>query len=282
MKIFAKRIATVFIAAALTLGFAMGTESFARGGQRQGPPPWMQTLNAEQQTTAKKILDEHAAQTEPLRKALDEKRAELKGLLQTKSPDTERIRAIQREIGELRGKLLADGVDMHDHFAKAGLPVEKMHKGRPGDLPPRAPGEVAPRLNDNLTAAQKEKARQIINESLPAMQATRKSMDEKRAQLGEIMHSQSPDKAAIERLSREIGELRGQEMVERIELRQKFAEAGLPEKTLAPRKGKPGKGPKGGPKGGHRPDAPRPDGAAPAGEPAPAAPAAPGAQPAQD
>lgn len=85
-----------------------------------------------------------------------------------------------------------------------------------------------------LTPEQRQLAEEIFNENYAAMTATRQALTEKRAQLDEEMASADPDPAAIERLSREIGELRGKMLAARASARAELAKNGLSTDLYAP------------------------------------------------
>lgn len=242
MKI-GKKLATLAIAAALAITFATPQAGNARPGDRQGPPPWMESLTPEQKATAKKILESNAPQMSKLRGELDAKRAELATARKSRTADIKAIESLSREIGELHGKMLVEDLALRAQLRDAGLPVDRM--GRPG--PKAFAGGRARdgmyRLNDKLSAEQKAIAQKILDQSVADMQATRKAIADKGAELDKALKEENPDKARIEQISREIGELHGKTLTERAQLRQKFADAGLPENTLA-KKAKPRKAPK--------------------------------------
>ncbi|MBD5607890.1 MAG: periplasmic heavy metal sensor [Desulfovibrio sp.] len=95
--------------------------------------------------------------------------------------------------------------------------------------------DAAQRGNRNgLTPDQQRMAEEIFNENYAAMDATRRALTEKRALLDEEMASPNPDPAAIERLSREIGELRGRMLAARAKARAELVENGLSADLYAP------------------------------------------------
>lgn len=87
------------------------------------------------------------------------------------------------------------------------------------------PGRYMEQLNDT----QREQARSIFEEARNANSELRGMIRAKRAQLAEMMKSANPDVAAIEALCKEIGQLRGNELVARLETGEKLKQAGLPE-----------------------------------------------------
>lgn len=224
-----KKIATLFLAAALFIGFAMPNHASAKGPRDQAQ--WLESLSADQRASAKKIMEGKAAHMQELHQQLEAKRSELDSLRKSKDPDTQAIERLSAEIGAIRGKILACRATMKAELRAAGLPVDQMRKAP--ELNGKAPAKRAPRLNDELSADQKARAQAILDQHMAETGQTRDALAAKNAALAEAMAAQSPDTAKIEQLSREIGELRGQIAVKRIELRKKFAEAGLPKNTLA-------------------------------------------------
>lgn len=100
----------------------------------------------------------------------------------------------------------------------AGLAQARGHGGWDG-----GPGYNAP-----LSQEQENKARQIFSSHYEKTEAIRQALITKRAELQAQMVSNSPDKAKIESLSREIGELRGKMLTARTELRAQLDKEGLP------------------------------------------------------
>ena len=255
-----KKLATLFLAAALAIGFAMPACVSAKGPDSQ--KQWLESLSDSQRASAKKIIESNAPQMHALRQELEAKRDELGTLRKNKKPDTQAMEKLYAEIGAIRGKMLACRASMKAELRAAGLPVEQMREGMPKE---KAPGKRPPRLNDGLSAEQKAKAQAILDQHMADTGHARDALAAKNAALAEAMAAEKPDTAKIEQLSREIGEIRGQIAVKRLELRNKFAEAGLPENTLAKKPGKPGKDGKFGRRGGgHRPDMGQDDRAEPA------------------
>lgn len=81
-------------------------------------------LTPEQMAEAQRILQQNYAGLEVTRQALAAKRAELDALLNSPAPDTGRIEELSREIGELRGKMLAARVNARNQLASEGLPPD--------------------------------------------------------------------------------------------------------------------------------------------------------------
>lgn len=84
------------------------------------------------------------------------------------------------------------------------------------------------RFYSDLSPAQREEANKIFKENYNQKDALRQELNSKRAELDAVMNSQNPDKAKIETLSREIGELRGKLLVNRVQVREQLQEKGLP------------------------------------------------------
>lgn len=85
------------------------------------------------------------------------------------------------------------------------------------------------RYMEQLTEAQRDQARAIFEESRNANRELRETIRAKSEQLSDMMKSASPDAAAIEALSKEIGQLRGKELAARLATGEKLKQAGLPE-----------------------------------------------------
>lgn len=85
-----------------------------------------------------------------------------------------------------------------------------------------------------LSQEQMAQARKIFNDNYASMEATRKALTAKRAELDAQLASPTPDKAKIESLSREIGELRGKILSSRVEVRTQLEKQGLPSDFYGP------------------------------------------------
>lgn len=81
----------------------------------------------EMRAKAEKIHEDHRAATDTTRQQLMVKEAELKGQMQSVNPDTGRIEALSKEIGELRGRLAVAKIKMKQQLEKEGL--ADMHRG---------------------------------------------------------------------------------------------------------------------------------------------------------
>lgn len=124
-------LSTKQIAATMIMGAIMacaGTGQAAPGnapGPRYQMQPYnQQWLTPEQQQQARQIYNETLAATNNARQALNMKRAELDQELANPNPDSARIEALSREIGELRGKLLGARAQARAKLAQQGLPPD--------------------------------------------------------------------------------------------------------------------------------------------------------------
>lgn len=110
--------------AAATLAVCIGGAgaALAAPSDMQGGP------DPEVRAKAEKIYRDHRAATDATRQQLMVKEAELKGQMQSVNPDTSRIEALSREIGELRGRLMAAKVQMRQQMEKEGIPAYH-HRG---------------------------------------------------------------------------------------------------------------------------------------------------------
>lgn len=122
MRILNKPFAALFMAAALMLGAGI---AHAQGNvPAYQMEPYGQQLTPEQMDKARKIWNDAYAEMENTRQALAARRAELDRQLASPNPDRDRITALSREIGELRGRMLAARVDARDKMAAQGLPSD--------------------------------------------------------------------------------------------------------------------------------------------------------------
>lgn len=103
---------------------------------------------------------------------------------------------------------------------------------------------AAQAADSSLTPEQRDRVQRIIDDNYAAMDANRDALDEKRARLAEEMANPNPDSATIERLSREIGELRGKMLAARAKIRAELAKNGVTAAPYAPNRGEPGDGPR--------------------------------------
>lgn len=101
---------------------------------------------------------------------------------------------------------------------------------QPGDMPPAY--QMQPYRG--LTPQQEQEAQKIFVDNYAEMEATRQALAGKRMELDQQLASPSPDKGKIERLSREIGELRGKMLSARADVRAKLNQKGLPPDYFGP------------------------------------------------
>ena len=119
------RITLVALAAlALTSSLAMARPGGQGGGMGagQGDCPGygggMAQLTPEKQAAFQKIHDAFAAKTAQMRAELGVKMAELNTLAVAPTPDQGKIEALTKQIGELKGKLLAERTQFRIQVAK--------------------------------------------------------------------------------------------------------------------------------------------------------------------
>lgn len=92
---------------------------------------------------------------------------------------------------------------------------------------PQGPGYEMRPYNPDLAPQQAARAQQIYNELAQKSANVQQGLDMKQGQLDQQLASPNPDKGAIKRLSREIGELRGQLLAAQAEARAKLAQSGI-------------------------------------------------------
>lgn len=126
------------LALVCALSFGMAGSGFAANDAADNDyPPYGPRLSKEQIEETRKIFSENYAGMEATRKALTAKRAELDAQLASPTPDKAKIESLSREIGELRGKMLAARVDVRTQLEKRGLPTDFYGPGPRGDGGPR-------------------------------------------------------------------------------------------------------------------------------------------------
>lgn len=122
MKSAGKQFLGTVLVAALILGASV-TVSAAQGNGYQAQP-YGQGLSQEQQRQAQQIYQETLASTNSAREALNAKRSQLDQELASPNPDGARIESLSREIGELRGQLLAARAQARSRLSQQGLPPD--------------------------------------------------------------------------------------------------------------------------------------------------------------
>lgn len=128
MKKMTLRTTTLALAAVLVLGLAGVSQARGYGG-RDGGPCYNDSISPEQQEKARGIFNSHYAKMDSVRQALITKQAELDAQMSSTSPDKAKIESLSREIGELRGKMLAARTDLRAQLDKEGLPMGYGHMG---------------------------------------------------------------------------------------------------------------------------------------------------------
>lgn len=99
-----------------------------RGGDNQG---WNQSLTPQQRQQAEKIFTENFSSMDETRQLLAQKRQQLDSELASDNPDPALIEALSREIGDLRGKMLAARVKVRSQLSEQGLPRDFYGPGGP-------------------------------------------------------------------------------------------------------------------------------------------------------
>lgn len=138
MTRFSKKLGSAALAALLALGVAAWAEA-ANGRQYRPDAQAYPGLSAEQEAAARKLFSESAANTSQIREQLRAKRAELDAQLASPEPNKSKIESLSREIGELRGKLMAARVELRSRLADEGIPGEAFDPA-PGPMPGPMPG----------------------------------------------------------------------------------------------------------------------------------------------
>lgn len=98
-----------------------------------GPCPYAygEGLSQEQMDEARRIYNENFVSMNSTRQALAARYSELDQLLASQNPDRDRIETLSREIGELRGKLLAARAEVRSKLQERGLPDNFYGRGAP-------------------------------------------------------------------------------------------------------------------------------------------------------
>lgn len=90
-----------------------------------GDSPWINSygpqMNPQQMEMAREIISRNFADMDSTRQTLAAKRQELDAHLASPNPDPARIESLSREIGELRGKMLAARAQIRSQLAQKGL-----------------------------------------------------------------------------------------------------------------------------------------------------------------
>lgn len=110
-----------------TLGMAVSTQAGPcyNGPCNPGfnPHAYGRPLTPEQMAEAQQIFNETNADMEITRQKLAAKRTELNQVLSLPMPDRGKIESLSREIGELRGQMLAARAEARNRLAQKGLPA---------------------------------------------------------------------------------------------------------------------------------------------------------------
>lgn len=111
-------------------GIAQAAAGF-NGPGAKGNPGWNQQLTPEQRQQAEKIFTENFSSMDETRQLLAQKRQQLDEILASDNPDPSQIETLSREIGDLRGKMLAARVKARAQLAEQGLPQDFYGPGGP-------------------------------------------------------------------------------------------------------------------------------------------------------
>ena len=82
---------------------------------------------------------------------------------------------------------------------------------------------------EKLAPEQQTQAKALMEEIKAKNAPIREAIKAKKAEIDALMKTPAPDKTQLEALSKQIGELRGKELVNRMEMKEKFQKAGLPD-----------------------------------------------------
>ncbi|MBQ4566532.1 MAG: periplasmic heavy metal sensor [Desulfovibrio sp.] len=113
------RLGALALVAVCSLAFAGLAE--ARPDKAGDCPGQKPPLTQEQHDGIQKLNQDFMANTLGLRQALMVKKAELNAQLISPTPDTAKVESLSREIGELRGKMLAARLNYKAELAKLGV-----------------------------------------------------------------------------------------------------------------------------------------------------------------
>ena len=122
------------LAAALCISLAStaaASPSLPGNSEMGGPPCLDPAFNAptagltkEQADLQKQIFEKHRNAVKPFMQQMITKKAELEALMIEDDPDPVKIENLSRELGSLRGKMMAEHVKCNSELKKQGLPVQ--------------------------------------------------------------------------------------------------------------------------------------------------------------
>lgn len=119
MKLANKTLSVLALAGVLLCGVSAVQAAPANAAPNNG-----YDLTPEQSAAMRKIFTENYDNMSSTREALAAKRAELDAQLASPNPDGAKIESLSREIGELRGKMLAARADVRAKLNREGLPSD--------------------------------------------------------------------------------------------------------------------------------------------------------------
>lgn len=121
LRIALAALATLALTSSLALARPGGGPGSGPGGGQGNCPGYgggMAQLTPEKQAAFQKLHDAFAAKTAQMRADLGVKMAELNALAVAQTPDQAKIEALTKQIGELKGKLLAERTQFRIQVAK--------------------------------------------------------------------------------------------------------------------------------------------------------------------
>lgn len=226
MNLTMKKLAVLVLATGLFCGASFPAE--AKEGKGHGAMRYMEQLSPEQQSQARAIFEEGRSANQSLREQIAAKKAELSQIMKSANPDSARIEALSKEIGQLRGKEMLARMDTVEKLKKAGFPEMKKpdSEERKGDFKRGDAQEFANKRIARLPEAKQADARKIFDEYQAATSQTREALKINKTELRKAMDG--GDTAAVESLSATMGELKGKLNVARVELRKNLEKANIP------------------------------------------------------
>lgn len=130
MNFWKKTLVAMAIVSACGLGTAIESNAAAGfNGPNYQAQPYGPNATPDQWGEAQAILNESYAQMEQTRQMLAAKRMELDQVLAMPNPDRNRIESLSREIGELRGQMLAARAEARSRLQAKGFTMENSGPG---------------------------------------------------------------------------------------------------------------------------------------------------------
>ncbi|MBQ3059031.1 MAG: periplasmic heavy metal sensor [Desulfovibrio sp.] len=123
MKKMTLRMNALALLAVLSLACADFAQAKPEGDIQKDCPRKEVSLSQEQRDAMEKLSREYFDKTLSLRQALMVKKAELEAQMISPRPDTAKVEALSREIGELRGKMTVARINFRTELEKQGIPA---------------------------------------------------------------------------------------------------------------------------------------------------------------